>query len=390
VKIAIMMRAIDQPSGFQAFMIGLITALLRTDHTNTYLLLYRTRKFFNFFSAFTNAKEILVAAPHKLLWDQIAVPWAAWKERAHVIYNPKFSIPLISHCPVVMGLQEPAWWAWPEHYEWLDVWYMRLMLPIYCMKTTHFFPWSQFTIDENKKYLKRSFTNCTITYPAANDYFRVVSDASYLAGIREKYQLPLRFILGVTRIDHPGLKKSTSFFPGKNVETTLRASAIVREQTGLELVIAGRGVREYLDQTGWGEASLAGVHFPGFVPHQELPALYNLADLFVIPTFYEGFGFTLVEAMTCGCPVVASQTGACPEISGGAALLADPNDPAGLADRIMEVLSNEQLRQDMRARSLERARFFDWDRAARLTLQKLTEIVEGRRGGGWAHGIGGD
>jgi glycosyltransferase involved in cell wall biosynthesis len=377
MKIAIMMRAIDQPSGFQAFVIGLVTALLKMDQTNTYLLLYRTRQFFGSFSAFKNAKELLVAAPNKLWWDQIAVPWTACKERAHVIYNPKFSAPLLSCCPVVMGLQEPVWWAWPEHYELLDVWYMKLMLPLYCMKTTHFFPWSQFTIDENKKYLKRSFANCTITYPAANDDFRVISDAAYLAGIRKKYQLPPRFILAVTRIDHPGLDKSASFFPGKNVETTLRAFALVHAQSGLELVIAGRRIREYLQQTGWSEASLAGVHFPGFIPHQELPALYNLADLFVIPTFYEGFGFTLVEAMTCGCPVVASRTGACPEISGGATLLADPNDPADFADQIMKVLSDDQLRQEMRAQSLARAQFFDWDRAARLTLQKLTEIVEG-------------
>src|SRR5262245_29674648 len=118
MNIAIMMRPIDQEnSGFHAFMKGLIENMLKIDRKNTYLLLYRTKKFLDYFSSYKNAKPILVKAASKLLWDQIAVPYVAWKHRADIIFNPKFSVPLISHCPVVMGLHETAWWVWPQHYE---------------------------------------------------------------------------------------------------------------------------------------------------------------------------------------------------------------------------------------------------------------------------------
>jgi glycosyltransferase involved in cell wall biosynthesis len=144
-------------------------------------------------------------------------------------------------------------------------------------------------------------------------------------------------------------------------------------------VIAGRRVREYLLKTGWHESDLEGISFLGFLPHEDLVALYNLADLFVMPSFYEGFGFSLVEAMASGCPVVASRTGACPEVSGGASLLADPNDPSDFSDKILSVLRDENLRQELRKKGLERAAFFNWERTARLTLEGLTRAVTDQR-----------
>ncbi len=371
------MRPIDQPSGFQAFMKGIIKAMLQLDTINTYLLLYRTPKFLNYFDSFENAEALLLKAPNKLIWDQVAVPYTAWKKSADIIYNPKFSIPLISHCPVTMGLQEPAWWAWPEHYGRWDVAYIKTMLPLYCKKAVHFFPWSQFTIDENRKYLGLPFDNSTITYPAPNEYFRPITNPTTLKEFRRKYQLPQNFILTVTRVDHPGIDKSTSYYPGKNVETTLRAFTLIRDQIPHKLVIAGRRVRDFLLQTGWSHADLEGVHFTDFVPHEELPKLYTLADIFVIPSFYESFGFTLVEAMACGCPVVASQTGACPEISHGASILADPHDPSDFANKIISVINDEKLRQELKSKSLNRAAYFHWERAAKLTLESIAKVVTG-------------
>jgi glycosyltransferase involved in cell wall biosynthesis len=377
MKIAIMMRAMDQESGHHAIMEVLIDAMLRIDHENTYLLLYRTTKRIGQFSDFPNANELLVQASHKFLWDQVAVPYIAWKQRADIIYNPKFSVPLISHCPVVMGLHEPAWWAWPAHYEWFDRNYMKLMLPIYMRKSRHLFPISQFVIDETRKYLKVPFENkTTVAYPAPKAYFCPIKDVSALENFRYRYKLPEKFILTITRVDHPGLDKSTSFFPGKNVETTIRAFMICQSNVPHSLVVAGRRVRDYLLHTGFKEADFERIHFTDFVPHEELPKLFSLADLFVIPSFYESYAMALVEAMACGCPIIASQTGACPEITAGAALLADPNDPADFSDKIQLVLTNKELRMDLRAKSLERTAFFSGEQAARLVLDAMGQVVQ--------------
>ena len=134
-----MMRPIDQPSAFQSFVEGLVESMLRIDDENEYLLIYRTPKWFGRFRDYPNAKEVLTVAPHKFLWDQVAVPVTAWRGRADIIYHPKFSIPIVSHCPVAMGLQEMAWRIWPQYYETLDVLYQKVLFPIYCRKSKHFF-----------------------------------------------------------------------------------------------------------------------------------------------------------------------------------------------------------------------------------------------------------
>jgi glycosyltransferase involved in cell wall biosynthesis len=376
VKIALMMRAMDQDSGFRAYVDRLVETMLHTDDTNTYLLLYRTPKWFGRFSKFKNADEVLLKSPNKFMWDQIAVPLKAWSEKADIIYNPKFSVPLLSHCPAVMGLQEPAWWVWPEHYERLDVLYQRVMLPIYCRKSRHFLSWSKFNIDETKKYIGLSFENTSIASPAPNQYFRPIEDENVLEDFSRKYKLPEKFILSVTRVDHPGLDKSNSFHSGKNVDTTLKAFILARNKIPHHLVIAGRRVREYLLHNGFKESDFERVHLVGFIPHEELPKLFNLADLFVMPSFYEGFGLTLLEGIACGCPAVVSTTGACPEVGQGAVLLADPYDPDDFSEKISSVINNNDLREKLKSEGLKRAADFSWDTAAKITLEVLKKVVE--------------
>jgi glycosyltransferase involved in cell wall biosynthesis len=375
-KIAIMMRAMDQDSGHQSIVMGLVENMLREAPDDAFLLLYRTPKFLGRFAKFPNAEEKLVRAPHKLLWDQVAVPYEAWKGKADVIFNPKFSVPLVSHCPVVMGLHEPAWWTWPEHYERLDRIYMKSMLPLYVRKAKHLFPISRFVVDECRKYIRHSFDNTTVTYPAPKDYFHPVEDRAALRRMRARYGLPKRFIFSLTRVDHPGLDNSRSFFPGKNVETTVRAYLRIRASIPHELVIGGRRVREFLLQRGFAERDLAKIRFMDFIPHAELPAFFTLADLFVLPSFYESYAMSLVEAMACGCPAVASRTGACPEITGGAALLADPHSAEDFSEKMLVVLTDADLRARLRRKGLERAASFDWRRSAKRVLEVMHRTIE--------------
>ncbi|HEX5386112.1 MAG TPA: glycosyltransferase family 1 protein [Gemmatimonadales bacterium] len=375
-----MMRPIDHDSGFRAYVEGLVDAMLRIDQSNRYLLLYRTKKWFGRFASFPQAREVLVDRPQNtLLWDQVAMPYWAWRERADVIFNPKFSVPLLSPCPPTMGLQEPAPWVEPEHYERLDVLYERIMLPLYCRRAAHIFPMAHWILEENRKHLGLPFPRTTVTWPAPQEHLRPVTDRAALDEFRARYHLPEQFIVAVTRVDHPGLAGSTSFYPGKNPHTTLRAFLEIRDRIPHGLVIAGRRVRDYLLYMGFTDADFERVRFVDFIPFDELPKLYSLADLGVFPAFYEGFGFSLLGAMACGCPVIASKTGACPEVVAGGAPLVDPRDPHDVARVMLEVLGDPALRQRIRARGLARAAELSWEETARLTLKGLA-MAAGRRG----------
>ncbi len=375
LKIGVMMRAMDQDSGFRAVVDGYVRGMLRVGPQHQYVLFYHSDKYLGGFAQHANVKEMLLAGHGKLWWDQVAVPWQAWREKVDVLFNPKFSVPLISPCPVTMGLQEPAAWAWPQHYPRFNNFYMRMLIPLYARKASFFFPNSRFILEENRHYLKLPFEPATIAYSATHEQFRPIEDQAVLEEFRTRFNLPQHYILNVTRVTHPGLKHNNSFHGGKNPETALRAFMQIRDRVPHHMVIAGRQVHDYLMHLGFKDSDLERVILLEWVPFEDLAKLYNLADLFVIPSFYEGCPNTLLQAMACGRPVVASKTGGCPDIGGEAALFADPHDPADFAQQMLRVLEDESLRHDLAARGLARSANFDWDRTARLILEGLEQTV---------------
>jgi len=110
-------------------------------------------------------------------------------------------------------------------------------------------------------------------------------------------------------------------------------------------------------------------------PEADLAALYNLATLFVLPSYYEGFGLTVLEAMACGAPTIISDRGSLPEIAGGAALEIDPDDPSKLADAIERVLNDSALQRELRHKGPERVKEFSWERCARETLAVYHRVL---------------
>jgi glycosyltransferase involved in cell wall biosynthesis len=118
------------------------------------------------------------------------------------------------------------------------------------------------------------------------------------------------------------------------------------------------------------------IDFLGWVDHDDLPALYNLATCFLIPSLFESCSVALVEAMSCGCPVIGANTGGNPEVVQDAAILLDPMDTSGLETAIRRVIADRALRDDLASRGLRRAADFGWDKSAARTLALLHELYE--------------
>jgi glycosyltransferase involved in cell wall biosynthesis len=118
------------------------------------------------------------------------------------------------------------------------------------------------------------------------------------------------------------------------------------------------------------------IHFTGFVTDPELLELYNACDCFVFPSFYEGFGLPILEAMACGRAVACSNTAAMPEVADGAGLLFDPYDTADIARALKDILIDSELRSRLERLGLQRAAHFSWQKSARATLDVYREIVD--------------
>ena len=116
------------------------------------------------------------------------------------------------------------------------------------------------------------------------------------------------------------------------------------------------------------------VKFLGYVPDDVMPALMSGAEIFIYPSLYEGFGLPPLEAMACGTPVITSNVSSLPEVVGDAALMVDPHDVVALADAMHRVLTDRELREEMRRRGLERANEFSWEETARQTLRVYEEV----------------
>jgi len=116
------------------------------------------------------------------------------------------------------------------------------------------------------------------------------------------------------------------------------------------------------------------VIFLGYVPDQDLIKFYNTADLFVFPSLYEGFGLPPLEAMACGCPVITSNTSSLPEVVGNAGFTLDPVDYDSFAEAMYQILTSETLKNEMRDKSLERAKMFTWDKTASETWKVYEQV----------------
>ncbi|NLF00971.1 MAG: glycosyltransferase family 4 protein [Anaerolineales bacterium] len=167
--------------------------------------------------------------------------------------------------------------------------------------------------------------------------------------------------------------------PRKNVPGLLRAYRLVRDRGVTEeplVLVGGKGwlyqdVFEQTDRLGLREH----VRFLHGVEDAALPALYNGAGVLVIPSFYEGFGLTALEAMACGTPVIAAQRASLPEVVGEAGLLVDPDDPQAIADAMARVLNDRVLHSAMRVSGLAQAARFTWEQTARTTLAVYRAVL---------------
>jgi len=364
-----MLRAYDRPGGIGIYCQNIVKHLLTMDRKNEYILIYNNKTHLGQYSDLSNVTERYIPATNPIVWDQWQVPKVARQESADIILNTKFSIPFRGTAKKLMVLHGAAWAYHPEFFSKFDVLYTKIMMPIYCRKADFLISNSELTTRDFIRLAGIVPEKIQTVHLAHGDTFVPVEDKFVLDSVRDKYKLRGRFILTVT-----------SYEPKrKNFETVLRGFAEIHiKHPEVHLVVAGKDCENYLNDFDFDRLGVREFcHFLGWVDQSDLPAIYSLASVYFFPSVYEEFGIPVVEAMACGCPVVASDTGAIPELTNGAALLAPPMDYSAMAGHLDSILSDLDFAADVRRKGIARAKDFSWEKAARETLDILEAVGSG-------------
>lgn len=364
MRIGVMLRHFGELGGIGVYTANVLNNLFRIDVKNQYILIFRTPDQVEQFQRFPNVTEKVIKASYKVWWDQISVPRFANKERLDLIYSPKMSIPLLTHCKTISCIHGGEQFVVPWAFKWFDRAYFTFANWLYCKRASAVITMTHQGKKDISVHMGADLAKIHVIYEAYNEHCKVLKK-SETEHIRKKYDLPEQFILFVGGIN-----------PLKNFGNLLRAYNKVRNIFPNKLVVVGftrwkfSKDLELVNQLGLRNYVL----FKGFVSDEEIPAFYNLADLFVFPSLYEGFGIPVLEAMACGCPVVTTKTGCTPEVAGGAALLVDPYNPDDIAEAIKKVLTEESLRKNLIEKGLKRAKQFSWEKCAKETLELFESL----------------
>jgi len=207
-----------------------------------------------------------------------------------------------------------------------------------------------------------------VIYNGFNPSYRILDNPGGLEKIRLKYDL-----------DRPFMFYPAATWPHKNHKKLFEALWILRDRykfdgqlvlTGVAMHAHGEMVAE-IGRLGLQEE----VKVLGFLPYEDLPWIFNLARLMVFPSFFEGFGIPLVEAMACGCPVACSNVTSIPEVVGEAAVLFDPQSAEDIAAKTWRLWTDDALRREMVQAGLERAKMFSWRETARKTIEVYRKAI---------------
>jgi glycosyltransferase involved in cell wall biosynthesis len=302
----------------------------------------------------------------KVWFEQVSFPQACRHRNVDVAHAPYFASPLWPTEPTVVTIHDLIPMLLPAYRgSALVRLYTRLVAT--AAKRAH-------AIIADSECSKRDIVRLLgippqrvhVIYLAAEERFQPVEDEVRLGSVRRRYGLPERYVLYLGGLDQR-----------KNVLILIRAFARVRGVLGKShcLVIAGRlperesalfpDPRRVVAKLDLKEA----VRFVGWVAEEDKPALYSGAACFVYPSLYEGFGLPPLEAMACGASVIASNASSLPEVVGDAGLLVAPQDVEDLAEAMIAVLSDGDLRASLRQRGIARAKRFSWEKTAKETLE---------------------
>lgn len=313
----------------------------------------------------------LPASPYPI-WEQYHLARAVKKYDLDLLHCTSNTAPVFCQTPLVItlhdiiylekiNLKEGSW------YQRMGNLYRRWNVPAVVKKAAGIFTVSAYEQDRIIHHFGMEPSSVDVAYNGVAAHFKPESPTRQQK-VRETYALPNTFMLFLGNTDPKknlkGVLKSLALLESANVPFPV----LVMPDIGEEVLLS------MLSEIGAPQL-LSKIHLTGYIPNEDLPAIYSQAVLFLYPSLRESFGLPILEAMACGCPVITSNTSSMPEVAGNAALLIDPRDPESIQQGIEQLLKNEGIRKKLIENGYERPPLFDYKKGAATTLAKYQDIL---------------
>ena len=362
--------------GNESYATNLIETLAEIDTVNDYTLFVTRPTAVERFSNRWPNFSVRATLPHTPL---IRIPLTLSAElRRHPVdvLHVQFTAPPFSPCPVVVSIHDLSFEHLPQTFKWRSRKQLRITVRRSARQAAQVIALSEHARNDLIATYGLQPEKVRVVPLAAPAHFAPVTDEEEIQRVRQTYGIKGDYILSVGAIQ-----------PRKNLSRLVAAYARLRGVGPRgklpQLVLVGKCAWLYDDTLRTIkelEVSEA-VILTGYVPESDLPALYSGALCFVYPSYFEGFGLPPLEAMKCGAPVIVGNQTSLPEVVGDAGVQFDPFDVDDMAAKIEEVISDSNLRANLRVKGLNRAKLFDWRETARQTLAIYEQAAGGKRAG---------
>jgi glycosyltransferase involved in cell wall biosynthesis len=372
LRIAVDALGLPPIGGAKTSALGWLAALGHYDQENEYTIFLSHPE--EALSPFPHMRQRIVPLQSRFVlraWAQLWLPRFLAREKVDLLHGVKNLGILGAPCPTLITVNDLSHVTLRELYSWADGVFWQLVQPQILRHTTRIIAISESTKHELVRAYGLNPARIVTIYPSCDDRFHQPCDQNDMERVRIKYGLPDSMFLYVGGL---GIHK--------NVTTLVRAFSRIADQVPHGLVLVGGAFHTNNEQNLAHEVAALGladrVWQLGPVSQEDLPALYHMADLFLLASLNEGFGLVLLEAMACGTPVIAARRGGVPEAVGCAGwLLDDPRDDEGFAKAIGTLLTDRAMLAEMGARGVERSQDFSWKRTAARTLALYRELANG-------------
>jgi len=356
----------DLVSGVEYYIRDLLRALIEFDGTNSYTVYHlqkaRSRIFADLRGCNRVATRFIDNPVTRIVWEQVALPLRSSKDGIEILHAPGYIMPLFSTLPTIVTIPDIIALKHPGLCGKRNAAYFKHFLPRSARRACRIIALSHTTKRDLIEHLGIAEDKIDVVHCGVRETFKPITDSALLDGARRKFGITGKVLLFAGNLE-----------PKKNLGRLIAAFHELKGSNALEhqLVIAGHQGVSYgeLRATAHRLGMDKSVVFTGYVSSEDLTLLYNIADVFVFPSLYEGFGIPPLEAMSCGTVVVGADAGSIPEVVGDGAVLVNPYAVEDIARGIYQAATDDELRKTLIERGRRRASRFTWRRAAAATVE---------------------